>query len=70
MLYRITIDLAFEEEDPTDDILDKTLDHLAKAVTINPDLPSEERGFIKLVKCYHDEDPHRPCELIIEYHTD
>lgn len=64
MIYRIRIDLAFTDKDPCDDILDKARDHLAQAIVINPDQLDEERGFITLEKCYHDENPARPCEVI------
>lgn len=61
MLYRITLDLAFYDLDPAMDIWDKALDAVAQAVNINPGQENEERGFLKLVECYHDEDPSRPC---------
>lgn len=64
MIYRIRIDLAFTTKDPCDDILDKARDHLAQAIVINPDQPNEERGYITLERCYHDEAPSKPCEVI------
>lgn len=67
MLYRITLDLAFEQLDPTGDIFDKALDALDKAKVIQPHQIDEERGYIKLAKCYHDEDPNRPCDILAEH---
>jgi len=55
MIYRITIDLAFENEAPIKAIKNTALDHFPKAVTINPGGEQEERGYIKLLHCYHDE---------------
>lgn len=62
MIYRITLDLSFESLDPALDIWDKAMDHEDQAVNIRPGQDSEERGFLKLVECRHDEDPLAPCE--------
>lgn len=64
MFYRIRIDLAFTDKDPCDDILDKALGALDDALVINSGQPDEERGYITLEKCFHDEDPSKPCEVI------
>ena len=64
MFYRITIDLAFTDQDSIADILDKALGHLDNAITINPGQENEERGSIRTLKCYHDENPSKPCEQI------
>lgn len=69
MLYRIRIDLAFTDHDPVSDILDKAIDHLEHAVTINPGQTQEEKGFIIEERCYHDEDPNIPCEIISDEFT-
>lgn len=69
MFYRIRIDLAFTTEDAIKDILDKTLDHLDQSLTINLNTINEERGFIIIEKCYHDEDPTKPCEVIKHIQT-
>lgn len=64
MFYRIRLDLAFNGENPPRDVLDKVEDHLKDAIVINPGMINEERGFILLEKCYHDEDPSKPCEVL------
>lgn len=64
MIYRIRVDLAFTDEDPINDIKDKVKDHLDNAIVINAGQPNEERGFITLEECYHDEDPNKPCKVI------
>jgi len=69
MLYRITLDLSFTDRDAVDDILDKALDHLSEAVTINQGQINQEIGQIITEKCYHDEDPLRPCELTAQHFT-
>lgn len=60
MLYRIRLDLAFTDRDPAQDILDKARDHIDEAVIINPGQPNEEKGFLDMEECYHDQDgtPH------------
>lgn len=67
MFYRIRLDIAFVDNDPCHDILDKALDKFDDSVIINPDQPNEERSFIILEKCYHDEEPAQPCETLVEY---
>jgi len=69
MIYRITIDLAFENEAPIKAIKNTALDHFPKAVTINPGGEQEERGYIKLLHCYHDEQPNKPCDLLELHQT-
>ena len=69
MLYRIRLDLAFDDEDPVRDIIDKAQDNLADAVTINPGQDNEEKGFIIIEHCFHDENPPQPCQVIIHYQT-
>lgn len=69
MFYRITLDLSFHDQDAAADILDKALDHLSNAVTINPNQPNEEKGHITLQQCYHDEDPTKPCDVIVHHWT-
>lgn len=61
MLYRITIDIAFADEDAVDDILDKTFDHWPDAQPINPRQANMEPAFIRIQRCYHDQTPTQPC---------
>jgi len=35
--------------------------------TINPRKPDEKRSQLIFEKCYHDEEPEKPCELIEEW---
>ena len=69
MLYRVRLDLAFQSYDPAHDILDKALDHLSEARTINPGQDNEERGSIETHRCYHDETPSLPCQIIAHHQT-
>lgn len=67
MKYRISLDLAFDKEASAQAVLKTAKDHLKNAVTINPGLPTEEKGTIILHDCFHDEDPVKDC-VIIEHH--
>ncbi|MCD6299914.1 MAG: hypothetical protein J7L78_01910 [Dehalococcoidales bacterium] len=66
MLYRVRLDLAFDEEDIGQAVFDKAKAVLSKARKIakpsDPD--SEEISFIEIHKCYHDEPENKPCEMI------
>jgi len=64
MFYRIRIDLTFTKEASINAISKTALDHLKSAVIINEGYPNEERGFIQLEQCYHDEHPSGPCLII------
>lgn len=70
MFYRIKIDLAFTNDDSPFDILEKALDVIDQAIVINPDQDNEERGYVTLEKCYHDEDPTKPCEVIKKWQVE
>lgn len=69
MLYRIRLDLAFTHINEVDDIYDKALNYLHRAVTINPDQDEEEIGFLQTEECYHDEHPPKPCKLLDRHTT-
>jgi len=64
MFYRVRADLPFTIEDEATDFYHDCEIALPKASVVNPDALNEERGSILLEKCYHDEDPPRPCEVI------
>lgn len=70
MFYRIRVDLAYPEDTNPKAILAKAKDLLYTSVIINPGQINEERGYITLEKCYHDDDPTKPCEVIQQYYTD
>jgi len=59
MLYRIRLDLAFDTEDIPQTVFDKAKKVLLKAVKI-----ANEVSYIEIHKCFHDEDPTKPCEMI------
>lgn len=65
MLYRVRIDIAFDTEDISRDVFDKAKAVLSKAKKIvSTDNPEGEVSFIEIHKCYHDQTPSLPCEII------
>lgn len=65
MLYRIRIDLCFDAEETPRTIFDRAKQVLARAVKIaRQGEPTGEVNFIEIHKCYHDEDPAKPCEIV------
>lgn len=64
MFYRVTANLHFTIQDEANDFYHDCELALAKAQTINPGQLNQETGAIILQKCYHDENPNQPCEVI------
>ena len=64
MFYRVRADLAFTEPDEGYDFFQDCQIALSKANVINPGQPNEKRGSIMIERCYHDQDPVLPCEVI------
>lgn len=65
MLYRVRIDLAFDSKIDSDKLFTEAEKLLEKAVKIvSGDNPMGEVSFIETHRCYHDEDPTKPCEII------
>jgi len=70
MKYRLDITLFIDERKDVEEIRNALLKlkHLFK--TINKGSRNEEKSIIRLHKCYHDEDPSRPCEEISRWESD
>jgi len=62
MAYKITLVLHFKDEAPIQKAKDFLLPLYQNAITINEGQDNEERGFIELEKCKHDEG--EPCKKI------
>lgn len=69
MKYRVRIDLSFSERDPAEDIYEKALEVFPEARTTNEGSEQEEIGYLRLERCYHDEDRSKCCDLIEQYLT-
>lgn len=61
MIYRITIDMIFNDYGPVDDILDKCRDHEEAAITLNPGTPYAEHSKILAQECHHNSQSPEPC---------
>lgn len=64
MIYRVTATLFFIIADEATDFYHDCEIALPKSITVNPGSLNEEKGFITLEKCYHDETPAKSCEVI------
>ena len=67
MFYRVRIDLAYPADTNPKAILAHTKGLMPGAININHGDINQEIGFIILEKCYHDQDPTLPCEVIENY---
>jgi len=66
MFYRYTADLCFTDNQAPSQLKGIAVALMQHAVVINPGQDNEERGFIRIHKCYHDQDPNKECELEFE----
>ena len=64
MIYRVRLDLAFTTLGIAEGLKNHALGLLDQAVIINPGEENEERGYISVEKCYHDELNPQPCEQV------
>lgn len=64
MFYRVRIDMAFPDTTNPGKMRDYGKKLLNQAVIINQGQINEERGFVMVEKCYHDEDPAKPCDVL------
>lgn len=64
MFYRLVVDLNFKQEDIPERAYRDAKWLLENAIIINRDQPNEERGYIELQQCFHDEEPTKPCTII------
>lgn len=69
MLIRVTMDLCFNIANQAQaQALRAALVPFAQyAVNINEGQPDEEIGYIQAARCYHDEVPLLPCEVLARY---
>lgn len=72
MKYRLRLDLIYPEG-ATQQHLEQARDLLApifqNSIVINEGQENEERGYVLLERCFHDEEPPQPCETIELWRT-
>ena len=64
MKHRVRIDLSFGKESEAKALIAYAKTLVGKAVSINEGEDNEEIAYCDHVKCYHDEVPTKPCEVI------
>jgi len=64
MKYRIRLDLIFEKEEDAMEAFNFLKKRRNLFRTIKKGKPDEERSVLEIHKCYHDEEPPKPCEII------
>lgn len=66
MKYRIHADLIFDADSENDakDVFALIKKLKGKLKTIKKGEPDEENSYAWIEKCYHDETPPRPCEIL------
>ena len=68
--YRLDITLFLDDLIEAENIRDTLVKLKDLFITINKGTETEERSFIRLHECYHDEDPTKPCKVISEWESD
>jgi len=64
MKYRVQSDLILDEEDTAEKAF-KYLKRMRRLFrTINEGKPNEEKSHLSWHRCYHDEEPAKPCEFV------
>ncbi len=74
MLKRLIIDLSFQanedgEYDVLEDLLEESRKAIQDAIVIKEGTSGEERGFILVQDCFHDESPVGNCSPIERWET-
>jgi hypothetical protein len=66
MKWRITQTLILDEADEAEALrlFQNLKDKKGKFKTINKGKDNEEKSILQLERCYHDESPTKPCEII------
>ena len=68
MINRITLDLAFDDYDSLNDLLEEAERRISQAVIINEGKANEEIGFFEIRKCFHDDDTRNtPDEILARF---
>jgi len=70
MKYRLTFTIFLESEADAETIFRFLEEKRGIFKTIKKGEPEEERSSVRLEKCYHDEEPPKPCEVIKEFTSD
>lgn len=69
MIYQVTANLFFEDEDEAKDFYRDCELAFEKSTTINPNTINIEFGLIQLLKNNHTQNPNEPCFLMAHKNT-
>ena len=61
MIKRFRADIAYDDADPLNDLVEEARRRIGAAVVINEGQDNEERGYFEVQDCRHDEVPPAPC---------
>lgn len=64
MIYQVRANLFFTSHDEAVDFFGDCQRALGKSVVVHPDDPQAERPRVELIKCFHDETPSMPCDIV------
>lgn len=64
MIYQVRANMFFGKKDEAIDFFGDCQIALGKSVVLHPDSLNAERPRVELIKCYHDEHPTQPCEVV------
>ncbi len=64
MLKRFRADIAYDDSDPLNDLVEEARRRIGAAIVINEGQDNEERGYFEVEDCGHNETPPTPCVVI------
>jgi len=64
MKWRVRADIIVSDKGEVMSIFDFLEVKKGSFETINKGKPNEERSRVSVEKCYHDEEPPKPCEIL------
>jgi len=70
MKYRLTITIFLDTEEDAERIFRFLEGQRGIFKSVRKGTPAEELSSVRLERCYHDEEPPKPCEVIKEFVSD
>ncbi len=61
MIKRFRADIAYDDADPLNDLVEEARRRIGTAVVINEGQDNEERGYFEVEDCGHNDVPPTPC---------
>ncbi len=61
MIKRFKADIAYDDADPLNDLVEEARRRIRGAIVINGGEDNEERGYFEVEDCGHNETPPTPC---------